>query len=76
MFSPEISYMVTQEQYKDRLRNIEKQQLIRAARLQQTINRNTHRKAVGWLGTQLVKWGSKLQNYEMSASSDTFMVET
>ena len=62
--TPEMHYLVYKEQYKDRLRDMEHQQLLQAAGLQQGISLKLYRKAVSWLGVQMVKWGSKLQSYD------------
>ena len=74
MFSPETSYLVHQEQHKDRLREIEHQQLLQAAGLQ-GVSLKSSRKAVSWLGTQMVKWGSKLQGYDVTPSTKHMAVE-
>ncbi len=76
MFSPEINLLVQQEKCKDRLRDIEHQQLLQAAGVQRVANLQSHRKAAGWLGKQMVKWGSKLQNYDTTLPSNTMIVET
>jgi hypothetical protein len=66
MHSPELSYLVYQEQYKNCLREIEHQQLLRVARLKPSLSVKLYRNVVGWLGMQMVKWGSKLQNYDIA----------
>ena len=58
-----LDFLVCQEQYKDLLREAECERLIRAAGLRQPGNRRLHRKVAGWIGTQMVRWGWKLQRY-------------
>jgi hypothetical protein len=57
----ELHFLVYQEQHKDRLREIQRQHLLRA--FSQDTNAKMYRQAVGWLGNQLVNWGLRLQNY-------------
>lgn len=76
MLSPELHYLVSQEQHKDRLRDLEHQQLLQAAGLQAGVNFKPHRQAAGWLGSQMVKWGSKLQSYGATPPSNRMTVET
>lgn len=65
MFSVEIDYLVRKEQYKDLQRDVARQQLIRIAQLGRWSSTTISlRSMVGWLGTQMVKWGSKLQHHD------------
>ena len=64
MLSPEINHLVTQEKLKDRLREIERQQFIQAAGFQNTTNPMLSRKTAKWLGGQMIKWGTKLQELD------------
>ena len=61
MFSHEIAYLVNQECQKDRLRELERQWLIRGAGLQQPGYDAWAGKVIDWIGTQLVTWGSMLR---------------
>ena len=61
MYSFEVHYLVRKEQYKDLRRDVARHQLIRIATLRQPDNRGSLRRMAGWIGTQMVKWGSKLQ---------------
>ncbi|MFB0535404.1 MAG: hypothetical protein ACETWR_10515, partial [Anaerolineae bacterium] len=56
-------FLVRQEQYKDLLREAERERLIRAAGLRRPGNWSLHQKIAGWLGTQMAGWGCKLQRY-------------
>ena len=76
MHSLEIDYLVMQEQHKDRLRNIEREQLLQVAKLQHGIDLKSYRKATRWLGKQMVKWGSKLQGYDTTSPSETYILIT
>ena len=60
MFPPNLEDLV-HEQHEDRLRDLEQQQLLQTAGLNPSINLKIPRKAVQWLGGQMVKWGTKLQ---------------
>ena len=55
--------LARQEHYKDLLQEAEHERLIRAAGLRQPGNWRLHRKFAGWIGTQMVRWGWKLQTY-------------
>ena len=63
MFSPDIHYLVGQEKYKDMRRDAERYQLIQIARLGRPNERESFRRMAGWVGSQLMAWGSKLQHY-------------
>ena len=61
MHSPQVHYLIHKTQYQDRLREIEHDHLLQVAGLSKDSN---YRKAAWWLGMQMVKWGSKLQNLD------------
>ena len=63
MLPNEVNYRVSFEQHQDRLRAMERQQLIELAGLQQPANQGIHRRVVAWVGGQMVRWGMALQNY-------------
>ena len=63
MFSPDIHYLVGQEKIKDLQRAAERHQLIQTARLRGPDKRESLRRMAGWVGSQLMTWGSKLQRY-------------
>lgn len=62
MYSPETHVLIHQEQYQDRLREIERQRLVRLV-AQQNSDATLARRTARWLGAQMVTWGSKLQRY-------------
>ena len=66
MFSPDIHYLVGQEKIKDLQRAAERHQLIKIARLREPDKRESLRRMAGWVGSQLMTWGSKLQRYDHS----------
>ena len=76
MHSLEIDYLVVQEQHKDRLRTIERERLAQATKLQHRLNLKLYRRVTNWLGKQMVKWGSKLQEYDTTAPSETYVLKT
>ena len=55
-------FLAYQEHYKDLLREVEHERLIRAAGLRQPGNWKLPRKVAGWIGDQMVSWGHKLQS--------------
>jgi hypothetical protein len=69
MFSIELVFLVRQEQLKDQLRELKRQNLVRIATAQQRDDDGLLIKAVNGLGRQMVKWGVKLQNYAPTARS-------
>jgi hypothetical protein len=64
MFSPEMLQLVNGEKQKDLQRELDHRKVVQAALLQAGPQSMSYRKAAGWLGTQLVKWGAKLQSYD------------
>jgi len=63
MFSPDIHYLVGQDKLKDLRRDAERHQLIQIARLRGPDKSESLQRMVGWIGSQLMTWGSKLQRY-------------
>jgi hypothetical protein len=63
MFSPEMQYLVNQEQRNDLLADVERQQLIRMAESRHEVVVQPVHKLMNWLGARLVHWGAQLQNY-------------
>jgi len=63
MFSNETNYLVSLEQHQDRLRGLERHQLIQLAGRQQPANQEIHRRIVAWIGGRMVRWGLALQQY-------------
>lgn len=61
MYPREIDLLARRERYKDLLREVADQRLARTARKQQPNNRMLYQRVVHWLGTQMVRWGCKLQ---------------
>lgn len=60
--------LIAKERYKDLLWEAEQERLIQAAGLRQPGYRRVHRKLAGWIGAQMVRWGSKLQSYGTTPS--------
>jgi hypothetical protein len=69
MFLPEKNLLVHQEQHKDRLREMEHRQLLREAGLEPDLALKAPRQAARWLGTQMVIWGTKLQEVDTPTPS-------
>lgn len=63
MFSPEINYLVSQEQHKDRLRQLDQQHQLDTVETEQTVTYpKQYRVAANWLGHLMIKWGTRLQS--------------
>lgn len=60
--------LVHQESYKDRLQEARHERLIQAAGLRRPGSWRLPQKVAGWLGTQMVRWGQKLQHYGTAPS--------
>ena len=60
---PEMNHLVFIEQHKERIREIEHNQLLEAAGLKDA-DLTAPRKIAGWLGAQMIRWGAKLQTYD------------
>jgi hypothetical protein len=60
MYLSEVHYLVNHEQHQDRLRALEGYQLRQIAG-GQGFSSKVYREIVGWLGTQLISWGTRLQ---------------
>jgi hypothetical protein len=61
--------LVRQEHYKGLLQEAEHERLIQAAGLRQPGNWRLHRKFAGWIGSQMVRWGWKLQSYGTNSTT-------
>jgi hypothetical protein len=66
MFSPEMYYLanIFHEEYKRRMQEIERGYRLRDNKPLPDVSPRLPRKAISWLGMQMVKWGSKLQSYD------------
>lgn len=62
MFSYEIDRLVFMEQHQDRLRLAEQLRLVRQVRQQTMVVSPLHRRIVSWVGAQMVKVGTRLQD--------------
>ena len=63
MLPNEMNFQVSLEQHQDRLRGLERHQLVQLAGRHRAPDRAIHRRVVGWVGGQLVRWGLVLQQY-------------
>ena len=66
MYSAEVHHLVFKEKSKDLQRAAARHQLIRSIQGRQSENGNMLRRITGRIGTQMIKWGSKLQRIEQS----------
>jgi len=58
LFEQDIA--MRREQYKDLLQEAEQERLIQALGPRPSASARLYRKAINWLGTQLVSWGQSL----------------
>lgn len=70
MFSPETNYLVSQEQHRDRLMEIERGRLVRLVENQKP-NHHWRRNASRQLGRRLQQWGRRLEGYGNAATPNT-----
>lgn len=61
-----IDYLVRKEQYQDMIRAAQQDQIVQMLK-QHNDTPLWHRQIVGWLGVQMVNWGTMLQNYGMTS---------
>ena len=57
---------IMREKEEEMRRDLKQRQLLQAAGIQPFDNWTLPRKLTGWLGVQMVKWGSKLQSIAQS----------
>ena len=60
---PLNSYIMAQARVEERLREAEQMRLVREAMLEQNDSRRFYRRWANWLGTHMVRWGEKLENF-------------
>jgi hypothetical protein len=60
LFDWELDYLARKEHVKDLIREVEQAQLIDAAQFGAD-QAGSQSKVTHWLGSQMIKWGSKLQ---------------
>lgn len=63
MSSLQMEYLVQKEKYQDLIRAAEQDRLLQVVKQQNTNHGGLHRNLAGWIGLQMVKWGSRLQQY-------------
>lgn len=62
LLSPQLNQLIVQEQQQDILRDLARQNLIKiAAQRRASLELSP---LTNWLGSQMVKWGLKLQSYD------------
>jgi hypothetical protein len=62
MLSLDIAHLVYKEKIQDLRREAECRQQIKAARLRRPGHSESLRKMAGWIGSQMVGWGSMLRH--------------
>jgi len=66
MWPNEVEYLARKERQQELLREAEREQLAQQANSE--ADGQGLRQAAGWIGNQMVKWGTKLQDYGTGAS--------
>jgi len=69
LFFSMIDAQLWQEQYQERIRDLEQQKLLRSTGPKVSFKLTPARTAAHWLGRQMVRWGAKLQSYDAPAPS-------
>ena len=70
MLLPNTNHLIIhQEEHNKRMKEIERRHWLREAELQQALSMQPYRQALNWLGTQMVKMGTKLQSLETISPS-------
>ena len=63
MFSGDIHFLLRKQQYKEALQRSADERLVRAS--QEVFNKGKlHLRAVRWIGIQMIKWGTKLEQLD------------
>jgi hypothetical protein len=63
MLPNDVDFLARKERQQELLREAEQERLAEEAKQQQSETKPPLRKAAGWLGDQMVKLGTKLQDY-------------
>lgn len=64
MLSGDIHFLLRKQQYEDALQRAAEERLVRAS--QEVINNEVlHLRIAHWVGIQMVKWGSKLEQWDI-----------
>jgi hypothetical protein len=61
MLPNDKEFLARKEYYKELQREAEHARLVDATRFHQPVTKIIHRKLLGWIGDQLIRWGLKLQ---------------
>lgn len=70
--SLDVDYLIHKEKYQEMIRAAERDRLLQLAKCHKTGQPSLHRNLAAWMGVQMVKWGSKLQQYgSVSAAAST-----
>ena len=75
MLAPETIKLVKQEQHTDRIKQLQRQQLFQEAG-PRNAQWEAHKKAVGWLGNRMVKWGARLETYGTATRSKAMTLKS
>ena len=74
MFPNNVPF-IARERDKERYQEADQIRLIKIAKLHPDYKEGTLRKVANWLGSQMVKWGTKLQGYEAAPLPEVSSLE-
>ena len=73
----DTTFIIQKERIQDLIREVEHDRMLQMAKLQRTGQPALHRNLTAWIGLQMVKWGSKLQQYgSVSAATPPSAAQT
>ena len=75
MFPNNVSF-IARERDKERYQEAEQIRLIKIDKLHPDYREGMLRKVANWLGSQMVKWGAKLQDYGSTPLPEVSSLET
>ncbi len=75
MLTPDTIYLIKKELHEDKIRQLQRWQLLQEAGLN-NIQQNLPKKVAGWLGNRMVKWGAKLESYGTTTHSKAITLES
>jgi hypothetical protein len=76
MFSYNLIEYMAYERHKALLLEAERMRVVKILQHQQSGNGKVSRKVRNWIGTQMVNWGLKLQDYRISSPSQAAITRT
>lgn len=72
MMHPIDHYVTLRRGQEELLRQAEYERMVRAAKLEKWTKQQHHRAFANWLGTHMVKWGQKLEQFGTHKAFESF----